>query len=86
MEEVLKLILDKLNSMDSDIKDVKGELKDLKKHVLIIENDHGKKLDSLFDGYKQVYEKVSTVEEKVDSLSSKVEKQDVEIRVIRGAR
>jgi S-adenosylhomocysteine hydrolase len=72
MEETLKIILDKLNSMDSDIKD-------LKKHVIVIENDHGKKLDALFDGYKQVYEKVVSIDEKV-------EKQDVEIRVIKGAK
>lgn len=70
MEETLKLILDKLNSMDSDIKglksevnglksevwEIKSEVKDLKKHVLVIENEHGKKLDALFDGYKQLYE------------------------------
>jgi len=63
MEETLKIILDKLNSMDSDIKDLKSEFKglksevnDLKKHVLVIENEHGKKLDALFDGYKQLYE------------------------------
>jgi len=49
MEKTLNLILDKLDSIDSDVKD-------LKKQVLIIENDHGKKLDALFDGYKQVYE------------------------------
>lgn len=49
MEDTLKLILDKLNSMDSDIKE-------LKRDVLIIENEHGAKLDSLLDGYKQLYE------------------------------
>lgn len=72
MEETLKIILDKLNNMDIDIKE-------LKKHVIVIENEHGKKLDALFDGYKQVYEKVT-------SIDSKVEKQDVEIRVIKGAK
>jgi hypothetical protein len=86
IEETLKIILDKLNSMDTDIKDIKKhvlvidtDIKDLKKNVLIIENGHGKKLDALFDGYKQVYEKVTSIDEKF-------EKQDVEIRVIRGAK
>lgn len=45
MEKTLEVILDKLNHMDSDIKD-------LKKHVIVIENDHGKKLDALFNGAK----------------------------------
>ncbi len=49
MEETLKIIPDKLNSMDSDIKDIK-------KHVVAIENEYGAKLDALMDGYKQVYE------------------------------
>ena len=86
MEETLKIILDKLNSMDTDIKDLKKhvkvmdtDMKDIKKHVIVMENEHGKKLDALFDGYKQVYEKVTSIDEKV-------EKQDVEIRVIKGAK
>lgn len=49
MEETLKVILDKLNSIDADIKD-------LKKHAVVIENEHGAKLDELMDGYKQLYE------------------------------
>ena len=56
MEETLKLILDKLNSMDSDIKELKSEVKTIGNQVIKIENEHGVKLDSLLDGYKQVYE------------------------------
>lgn len=32
---------------------------------------------ALFDGYKQTYEKLESLETKVDEISSKVEKQDV---------
>jgi hypothetical protein len=54
MEETLKLILDKLKSMDYDIKDLKGEFKTIGNQVTKIENEHGSKLDSLLDGYKQL--------------------------------
>lgn len=78
MEETLRLILDKLNGVDDDIKD-------LKKHVLIIENEHGKKLDTLFDRYIQVYEKASSLDKKVDKLSLQVESLNVEIGAIKNA-
>lgn len=47
MEGTLKLILDKLNNIDSDINNVKKDVKNLGEHVVIIENEHGAKLDSL---------------------------------------
>lgn len=62
------------------------EIKDLKKDVVRIENKLDTNSKALFDGYKQTYEKLGAVEEKVDSLSQKVEKQDVEIRVIKVAK
>lgn len=49
MEETLKLILDKLNSMDSDIKELKSEVKVIGNQVTKIENEHGVKLDSLLE-------------------------------------
>jgi hypothetical protein len=42
-------------------------------------------ISALFDGYKLTYEKLGVVEQKVDDLSAKVEKQDVEIKVIKRA-
>jgi len=41
---------------------------------------------ALYDGYKLNYEKLNMLEKKVDEINDKVEKQDVEIRVIKGAR
>jgi hypothetical protein len=37
----------------------------------------------LFDGYKQTYEKLTDIEKKVVEISDKIQKQDVEIRVIK---
>jgi len=82
MEETLKLILDKLKSMDYDIKDLKGEFKTIGNQVTKIENEHGSKLDSLLDGYKQLYEGQQEIKDDIQNLQQKQENQDIEIRVI----
>lgn len=41
---------------------------------------------ALFDGYKQTYEKLGVLETKVDSISQKIEKQDVELKVLQGGK
>ena len=67
-------------------KETKEDIKGLKNDVLRIENDHGRKLEALFDGYKQTYEKLEVIDNKVDDLSEKVDKQDIKIQVIEGGR
>ncbi|SHH77639.1 hypothetical protein SAMN02745135_02074 [Caloranaerobacter azorensis DSM 13643] len=49
----------------------------------IIENQIEKKIDALFDGYKQNSERITRLEEKVDRLIDRVERQEVEIKVIK---
>lgn len=44
---------------------IENELADLKGIVIRIENDHGRKLDALFDGYQQNASKLDRIEEKV---------------------
>ncbi len=61
-----------INGIKGDIKNLKGgqeelklEIRDLKKTVTKIENEHGKKLESLFDGYKQNSEQLNRIEAEV---------------------
>ena len=42
-----------------------NEVKETKNKVIIIEQEHGKKLDALFDGYKQNSDKLDRIEEEV---------------------
>jgi archaellum component FlaC len=56
----------------------------LKKVESLIENDVKKDISALYDGYKQTYEEVVDIKKTANEISSKVEKQDVEIRVIKG--
>ena len=80
--------------------DLKNEIRTLSDKVETIGNQTTKlenKLDNnskaLFDGYNLVYEKLQehdkrfdSLESKVDNINAKVEKQEVEIRVIKGGK
>ena len=41
---------------------------------IIIENDVGKRIDSLFDGYKLVHERQWGLEKKIEKLEARLEK------------
>lgn len=57
-----------------------------KSDIARIEYEHGRKLEATLDGYKQVYEKLEVIEDKVDTLSEKVDRHDIKIQVIEGGR
>lgn len=67
-------IFDLMEKMYGEMQEMKGEMQEVKsrlgiveKTVLNIENDHGKKLEALFDGYKQNSDQLERVEKKVSS-------------------
>lgn len=55
----------KILEMDSKMSKMDFEIKDVKKTVLKIEQNHGEKLSALFDGYKQNSEKLDRIENEV---------------------
>ena len=83
-------VFDLMTQMYSELQNISGQVGNLDQRLAKIEKDIIRledKVDSgsraLFDGYTQTYEKLSMVDEKVDALRLQVEKQDVEIKVIR---
>lgn len=78
MKEILKQILTKLEKLDKMELDISAIKSDVKK----IDNDV-KKIDKKVDSITEV---VAKTMEDVTELKGKVEKQDVEIRVIKGTR
>ena len=57
------------------------------KHDIVrLEDKMDKNHKALYDGYKLTYEKLGILEDKVNEIDKKVERQDVEIRVIKGAK
>ncbi len=59
----------KIDNMDREMqegfKGVKNEVNEIKNKVILIEQEHGKKLDALFDGYKQNADKLDRIEKGV---------------------
>lgn len=51
--------------VNARIDKVETRLENVEKTVVHIENDHGKKLGALFDGYKQNSEKLDRIEKEV---------------------
>lgn len=54
-----------------------------KDDIVRIEDKLENKTKALFDGYTQTYEKLTDIEKKLEYISNKVEKQDIEIRIIK---
>lgn len=70
--ELLELIATQVGALTKDVSDFKKGQENLEKGqenlekiVINIENDHGKKLDALFDGYKQNTEILNRIEKEV---------------------
>ncbi len=64
----------KLNGVDSRLDKVEGS-------IIRIENDHGRKLDVLLDGYKQNSEDIGEINHKLDRLTDSVENQEIRLQV-----
>lgn len=81
MTKMYSDITNKLDSMDKKL-DGKADKSD----IVRMENKQDVDSKALFDGYKQTYEKLGVLETKVDSISQKIEKQDVELKVLKGGK
>ena len=82
----------KIDNMDREMQEVKENMatKDglakTNQSIVRLENKMDTNHKALYDGYKLTYEKLTILEEKVNEIDKKVERQDVEIRVIKGAK
>ena len=82
MEEKIFELIEK---MYIDMQEMKTNMA-TKQDIARLENKMDQNDKALFDGYKVNYEKLESLEEKVDRLEKNVQSQDVEIRVIKNAR
>ena len=73
---------DKMNSNFDEI-NKKLDTKADKNDIVRLEDKLENKTKALFDGYTLTYEKLTDIEKKLEAISIKVEKQDIEIRVIK---
>lgn len=89
-DKIFELITKMYSEMTEQFKSVKDELRaeiqSVGNQVTKLEQDHGKKLDALFDGYKQLSEGQEEIKSQLSFLTANLEKQEVEIKVIKGGK
>lgn len=74
-----------MTKMYSEMQEMKENMA-TKHDIIRLEDKMDTNHEALYDGYKQTYEKLTILENKVNEIDNKVEKQDVEIRVIKGVK
>ena len=79
-------IENKIGSINNKIEGIENEIKHVGNQVTNLEDSHGKKLDALFDGFKLLAEGQEEIKTLLVDIALKVEKQNVEITVIKGGR
>lgn len=62
---LLELVAAQVSNLTISVEGLQTEVSEVKRRVIHIENDHGAKLDALFDGYKQNSDKLTRIEEEV---------------------
>ena len=72
MQKGFKEVNERIGGLEGEVGGLKGEVSGLKERVSSLENtvtriehDHGKKLDALFDGYKQNTEQLEAIKQEV---------------------
>lgn len=66
MKEGFSRLDSNISRLDSNIDRLDSEMKDVKRTLLHIEQDHGKKLDVIFDGLTQHTDQLNRIEERVN--------------------
>lgn len=73
-----------------DISTLKGDVSTLKgstlKLEMKLENEINRKIDILLETRCEVNKRLDIIEDKIDIISAKVEKHDIEIKVIKAAK
>lgn len=72
IEKMYSEMTEQFNKINSKL-DEKADKKD----IIRFENDLKPKVETALEGYTVVYEKLNTLESKVDNINSKVDKQEV---------
>ena len=77
----------KFDGIQTELKEFRHETYSrLTKIETVIENEIKPDIKASLEGYQMVYEKFKEQEKSIEQINSKLEKQDVEITVIKGGK
>lgn len=87
MEDKTFALLEKMYSEFLEFRqEANDKFKEINGNIIKLENDHGQKLNALFDGYKQSIEGIKEINEKLDKLTDRVEKQEIKLQVLKSIK
>lgn len=72
--------------LQEDVTTLKKETQFIRGVAVKIENDHGKKLDALFDGCSSIFDIMIRYHPRISSLESKMDQLVFEVRYLKAAR
>jgi hypothetical protein len=73
----------KFNNLETKVNNLETKVNQIGNQVTVIESEHGKKLDILFEEVVNVKEKLIEHDSRFDNIESKIEFQDFEIKVLK---
>lgn len=89
-DKTFELLTKMYSEFSSRFDGVEKDFKDLKNDVARVEIkiEHGiePKIQALFEDRDVIHRKLDSIEQKVDVLTSRVDKQDIQISVIKGGK
>lgn len=87
--ELLEKMYDEVQEIKTNMatkEDLSKVEKGLKDDIVRFENKMNNNNKALYDGYKLNYEKLGILKEKIYEIDEEIEKQSVEIKVIKNSR
>ena len=79
VEEKVEGLEEKMDNMQKEIIDIKERLGRLENIVTVMQQEHGDKLDALFDAFKMQNEKLFLFEERLEKDERKIERNENQI-------
>ena len=72
--------------MQDEFSNVHKEIDGTNQRLVSLENKLASNLKALYDGYNQNTQSINRLEKKIDELTEKVDRHDIEIKVIKNAQ
>lgn len=77
-------IENRVDKIDSKVNKIESRVDKIDKRIIVIENEHGAKLDAILDGYKQLAEGQEIMKSQLDKLATTQMMHDIDIMVLKG--
>ncbi len=79
-------IYGRLNKLEAEQEEMAAAIRRIDRSVMIIENEHGKKIGALFDGYQASLDRDKALEPRVTQLERTVDRHGLEILTLKHAK